>query len=106
MPALWHIPQLPWASMEAQSKLVSGDIKILKLLGELAGCFTGIIRRFYHWDQLGGPPGAAENLKSKSTVNRVTLHGSFECLSEWFVAFSCSWLGSRILPGFGTSSFG
>lgn len=42
----------PSASMEAQSKLVSGDIKILKLLGELAGCFTGIIRRFYHWEWL------------------------------------------------------
>ena len=42
----------PSASMEAQSKLVSGDIKILKLLGELAGCFTGIIRRFYHCEWL------------------------------------------------------
>ena len=77
----------PSASMEAQSKLVSGDIKILKLLGELAGCFTGIIRRFYHWEWL-------------CTV-------VFCFFSEWFVAFSeSSWLGSRILPGFGTSSFG
>ena len=114
--------------MEAQSKLVSGDIKILKLLGSELEDGYWEVRNFYVWNHrppisvgflrvivehvtTGGVPGGAiwtcDVLCGKLHPENLKFYKSRNLLSEWIVAFSWQWwLWSQILPGLVIRNFG